>query len=202
MTAPGRGRYTTYVQPAPNPRNTLLWRLFNQKAPNDAGVFYGGQDPSNNTAAADAVVARATANVVNGVGGLFPADGKQSGDSSMFPNGVNLSFQGTAEIPTPNLADVSWDSAKSNIYGQTPTKSGSPANPYVPDLSSPGPGRTSGTDKDVDPGILQTDIKPNYTPGAPGTGTVSPSETSDDLGKAPIFSSTAANTLVKGRSSV
>jgi hypothetical protein len=189
MTAPGRGRYTTYVQPGPNPRNTLLWKLFNKKAPNDAGVFYGGQEPTDNVAAANAVVARATANVVNGVGGLFPANGIQSGDHDMFPNGVKLTFADAPDLDDPQTG-VKW------------SRAGDPANPYVPDLSSPGPGRTNGIDKDVNPEISEANIKPNYTSGAPGTGTVSPSETSDDLGKAPIFTSSDPKTLVKGKSSV
>lgn len=168
MSGPGKGRYTTYV-PTSSPRNTLLWKLFNKKAPNDSGVFYGGQEPSNNVAAAAAVVSRATSNVSNGVGGMFPTDGKQSGDPGMFPTGVDMSY-GKA----PNLADVEWKNP------------GDPANPYTPDISSPGPGRTLGIDKDVDPSLSASDFKPNYVPAAPGTGTVSPNSTSSVVGVSPI----------------
>ena len=168
MSGPGKGRYTTYVDKA-SARNTLLWKLFNKKAPNDAGVFYGGQEPSNNTTAAAAVVARATSNVTNGVGGLFPADGKQAGDPGMFPTGVDLTYGNS-----PNLSDVEWK------------KAGDPANSYVPDVSSPGPGRTLGIDKDVDPGLTPADFKPNYVAAAPDTGTVSPSTTSPVVGSSPL----------------
>ena len=180
MSGPGKGRYTTYV-PTSSTRNTLLWKLFNKKAPNDAGVFYGGQEPSNNVAAAAAAVARATADVTNGVGGLTPANGQQVGDAGMFPNGVDLSF-GNA----PNLSDVKWRNA------------GDPANSFAPDVSSPGPGKTSGLDKSENPELSIKDFKgETYVPGAPDTGTTSPSTTSEKLGTAPI-----GKDLEKGKSSV
>lgn len=180
MSGPGKGRYTTYVDKASS-RNSLLWKLFNKKAPNDAGVFYGGQEPSDNNAAAASVVARATANVDgSGVGGVIPVNGQQSGDPGMFPTGVNLKYGNS-----PDLTDVEWRNP------------GDPSNSYVPDLTSPGPGRTLGTDKDVDPGISTADLKPNYVPAAPGTGTVSPSSTSGNIGGGSI-----GKDLEKGKSSV
>jgi len=191
MSGPGKGRYTTYVGKA-SPRNTLLWKLFNKKAPNDAGVFYGGQEPSDNTAAAAAAVSRATANVTNGIGGLTPSNGQQAGDPQMFPNGVDLTYSSA-----PNLADVKWDSAKTNFSGLPTTNSGGPANSYVPDISSPGPGKTSGVEKDTNPNISASEIKPNYVPGAPETGTVSPNTTSSGLGTTPI-----GKDLTPGKSSV
>lgn len=197
MSGPGKGRYTTYVDKA-SKRNSLLWKLFNKKAPNESGVFYGGQEPSINSVAAAAVVARAKANVNGeGVGGLFPENGLQSGDIQMFPDGVNLKYTGTTASPVPNLADVKWDSQKSNFSGLPTTNSGGPANAYVPDLTSPGPKKTLGTDKDVDPAITAEDIKPNYVPAAPGTGTVSPSNTSPKIGGGSLGSE-----LTKGKSSV
>jgi len=179
MSGPGKGRYTTFVAKA-SPRNSLLWRLFNKKAPNDAGVFYGGQEPSSNDTAAAAAVATATSNVVNGVGGLIPKNGVQAGDAGMFPSGVNLRF-GDA----PDLTDVKWNQA------------GDPANSYVPDTSSPGPGRTQGIVKDVNPGISTADLKPNYVEASPGTGTVSPSSTSESIGGGSL-----TKDLEKGKSSV
>jgi hypothetical protein len=184
MSGPGKGRYTTYVGNA-SPRNTLLWKLFNKKAPNDAGVFYGGQEPSDNSRAAAAAVTRATANVVNGVGGIAPANGKQAADPGMFPNGVNLNYTGTSELSVPNLEEVEWK------------KPGDPANAYVPDLSSPGPGRTLGIDKDENPNLTPEDLKPNYVAAAPGTGTVSPDTTSTSLG-----AGTIGKDLNLGKSSV
>lgn len=180
MSGPGSGRYTTYV-PVASARNKLLRDLFNKKAPNDAGVFYGKVDQTDNTDAAKAAVARATAPVVNGVGGILPSDGQQSGDLGMFPTGVALGY-GEA----PNLNDVKW------------TSPGGPAVPYAPDVSSPGPGRTLGVEKDVDPKLTVADLKgETYVPGAPGTGTVSPSSTAPTIGSTAI-----GKPLVKGKSSV
>lgn len=185
MSGPGKGRYTTYV-PVSSDRNTRLWKLFNKNAPEDAGVFYGGQEPSNNDTAAAAAVARATAPVVKGVGGLFPSSGNQAGDQQMFPNGVNLKFN-----DAPNLRDVKW------------MRPGDPANSFVPDISSPGPKKTLGTDKNVNPKIKTTDIKENYaydntnTPPA-GEGTASPSDTSTVIGN----SSPIGVNLISGKSSI
>jgi hypothetical protein len=53
---------------------------------------------------------------------------------------------------------------------------GDPANSFAPDQSSPGPGKTEGVDKNSDPNIGASDIKPSYVPGGPGTGTRSPAE--------------------------
>ena len=180
MSSPGSGRYTTYV-PVASARNTLLNRLFNAKAPNDRGAFYGKVDETDNSKAAAAAVARATANVVNGVGGIIPADGQQAGDPGMFPTGVKLGYENA-----PDLTEVKWKSA------------GDPAIPYAPDVSSPGPGRTLGTDKDVDPKLTIADLKnETYVPGAPDTGTASPSTTSITLGSPSI-----GRPLVKGKSSI
>jgi hypothetical protein len=180
MSGPGTGRYTTFV-PVASSRNKLLRDLFNGKASNQAGAFYGKVDETSNDAAAKAAVDTATAKVVGGVGGLIPSDGKQAADPGMFPTGVDLSF-GAA----PNLNDVKWTSA------------GGPAVPYAPDVSSPGPGKTSPLDKADDPKLTVADFKGDtYIPGAPGTGTTSPSKTSTDLGTSPIGKS-----LVMGKSSV
>jgi hypothetical protein len=190
MSGPGKGRYTTYV-PLASTRNSLLWKLFNKNAANEGGVFYGGQEPSDNSTAAEAVKARATANVTNGIGGVLPANGMQAGDSGMFPTGVDLSFGNSPDITT-----VKW------------TNSGDPANGYVPDTTSPGAGpagapgqmgelRVDPLDKNSDPKINVADLKPNYIPGAPGTGTVSPSSTSADIGSSPI-----GKDLSMGKSSV
>jgi hypothetical protein len=93
----------------------------------------------------------------------------QQGDTGFFPNGVYLDYSAlNAPVQAPNTAegaDVVWNSP------------GDPANSYIPDITSPGPGKTEGTDKSVDPQIAVADIKPNYVPGAPGTGTKSPTVT-------------------------
>ena len=85
----------------------------------------------------------------------------QPGDAFFGP-GVNLNY-GEA----PNIlagAEGAWKNP------------GDPANSFTPDLSSPGPGKTDGTDKNSDPGIKAADIKPSYVPGGPSTGTRSPAE--------------------------
>jgi len=183
MSGPGKGRYTTYVARA-SARNSLLWKLFNKKAPNDAGVIYGSQEPSDNTSAAAAAVARATAEVKEGVGGANPANGVQAGDPGMFPSGVNLSYKGTDTISPPDTASVEWKNP------------GDPANGFVPDISSPGPGKMNPLDKDQDPSLSVDDMKPGYKPGDPGTGTTSPSTTSPKMGNSLL------KNLVKGKSSV
>jgi len=98
-------------------------------------------------------------------------------DVNTFPDGVTKDFSGAPDVTT-----VKW------------SQSGDPANPYVPDLSSPGAGKTSGTDKDADPKISTTDVKPNFVSDA---GTTSPSSTATTIGSFPI-----GKDLKKGKSSV
>lgn len=184
MSGPGSGRYTKYV-PVASPRNELLARLFNARADARKGEIYGAAYQTDLDAAAKAAVATATAKVDgNGVGGLIPSDGNQSGDIDMFPTGISFNY-GDA----PDLNDVKWNVA------------GDPANPYAPDLSSPGPGKTDGVQKDIDPKISVEDIKgAKYVPGAPGTGTTSPSVTSPKLGDPKSVG--LGGSLVKGKSAV
>jgi hypothetical protein len=169
MSAPGKGRYTTYVPAATTTnagsRYSLLWRLFNQKANalrSGIASFYGESvnPQTDNAKAAEATVKRAKDNQT----GLLPESGIQSGDLGMFPSGVDLTYKNS-----PNLEDVSWASP------------GDPANSYVPDVTSPGPGaagvvRVDGLDKDANPSITPGDIKSTYRPGEEGSGTRSPSD--------------------------
>lgn len=151
----GQGKYTVYAPPA-NGKNTLLARLF-KDAPN-AGLV------GKETETRQAVVDNAK---------QFLTPDHQEGDLGYFPQGVDLNFSGkSASVQAPNTAegkDVTWQRA------------GDPANSYVPDISSPGPGKTDGRDKDVDPKIAVKDLKPNYVPAAPGTGTKSPTDTTVKL---------------------
>lgn len=141
----GNGKYTVYAPPASD-KNTLLNKLFHS---NDATEKPIVQDlVGKEEDARNAVVEVAKTN-------LTPPH--QAGDMGYFPAGVDLDFRNA-----PKTEDVKWAAA------------GDPANPYVPDLSSPGPGKTEGADKDVDPQIKTVDLKPNYVPGAPNTGTKSP----------------------------
>lgn len=105
-------------------------------------------------------------------------DGK--GDQDMFGNGVSLTY-GEA----PDTTEVKWSNP------------GDPANPYVPDLSSPGVGRTEGVEKDSDPQISAVSIKPNFDTGNPSTNTTSPAATSPRLGSVSL-----GENLEGGKSSV
>ena len=195
MSGPGSGRYTNYVPPA-SARNKLLSDLFNARAENEAGNIYGAVYQTDATAAATEAVKRAIANVnATGAGGIFPESGLQAGDPQMFPTGVDLIFTGKlSQIQPPDTAegkDVTWQ------------KAGDPANSFVPDVSSPGAGppgvtRVDPMDKDKNPGLSVKDMKgETYIPGAPGTGTTSPTVTSPLIGKSPI-----AKTLELGKSSI
>lgn len=111
------------------------------------------------------------------------------GDLQMFPQGVDFKF-GQA----PNLQDTSL------------SKAGDPANPFMPDVSSPG--AVDGS-VNVDPkaktgngSIEVADVKPNYVVAngivgqdAQNLGTQSPSTTSTLVGQ-----STLLKTLVPGKS--
>jgi hypothetical protein len=134
------GRYTTYVGGAATKAHTMLSKLF------PAGPFATPLSNGDETTAQALVQAAATANVSNGVGGLQPANGQQAGDLGMFPQGVDMSY-GAA----PDVTTVKW------------TNPGDPANPYTPDITSPGPGRTDGKDKDVDPQLSISDIQATAT---------------------------------------
>jgi hypothetical protein len=152
MGTPGSGRYTTYV-PVKSEKNERLSKLFNKVSP--AGDIYNGAE-SNSKAASEAV---ATAkSVLTG-----------EGDKDIFGNGVDLSY-GAETNTAPDTTEVTWN------------KAGDPANPYVPDLSSPGPGKTEGVDKDLNPNLKSTDVKPNFDPKNPSVNTTSPSATSSRLG--------------------
>lgn len=174
MSGPGSGRYTKYV-PTASDRNTRLSKLFNKRA-GDQGAIYGVADQFDLAAAAAAAVKTA----IDPDKGLFPSDGTQVGDIDMFPKAVNLNFS-----DAPNVKEVKW------------TKAGDPANAYVPDLSSPGPKKTSGTDKNSNPEIAARDVKPDYLVGVAGSGTESPSDASPKLGGAPI-----GKKLEMGKSSI
>ncbi len=88
-----------------------------------------------------------------------------SGDPSMFPEGVNMDYTGTSTISPPN--------GSINVDGN-----GDPMNAFIPDVSSPGPGksgasatelgelRTDGVHKDAskNPKLDPKEYKPNYVP--------------------------------------
>jgi hypothetical protein len=141
------GKYTSYVGGgAATAAHALLARLFPASP-------YAKQIANGDEKAAQAVAqAAATAKVVAGVGGLQPSDGIQAGDLGMFPAGVDLTFAySVGQTPpnaVPDVSKVKW------------ANPGDPANPFTPDITSPGPGLTAGTDKNVDPKISANDINP------------------------------------------
>jgi hypothetical protein len=142
----------TTYLPVKSSKTERLLKLFK----NGLSALYNGKE-SNADAAAEAV---AVAKKV--------LDGK--GDQDVFGSGVDLTYGANSpEIPNDTTA-VKWQAA------------GDPANPYVPDITSPGPGKTDGSDKDVDPTISPEDIKPNFDSKNPSVNTTSPSATSKRLG--------------------
>lgn len=141
----GNGKYTQYAPPMGD-RNTLLNKLFRSSDANQKPIAQDLVGKEDDVRKATVAIAQAN---------LQPSH--QTGDLNLFPNGVDLNFSGA-----PNPADVKW------------TNPGDPENAYTPDISSPGPGKTEGTDKAVDPQIKVSDLKPAYVPGAPGTGTRAP----------------------------
>jgi len=125
------GKYTTYVGGVATDAHKLLAKLF------PASPFATPLTQGDEKAAQKIVSDVATAKVDSkGVGGLQPSDGVQQGDLGMFPTGVKLGFGDSPDVPT-----VKW------------SRAGDPANPYMPDITSPGPGKTDGKDKSSDPGL-------------------------------------------------
>lgn len=152
---PGEGKYTSYsgLSKADQlPKANFLKKLFGSHVKSGDGLDTAPpqvlHDPADEDGMRKDIIAISKA-------AMQPAH--QIGDMGFFPTGVDMQFQGA-----PDISTVKWDSA------------GDAANPYAPDISSPGPGKTEGTDKDKDPQIQIADLKPNYVPGAPNTGTKSP----------------------------
>jgi len=143
---PGTGKYTQYAPPATD-RNVRLNKLFRSDDDIQRPIT---QDLVGKEDEVRMVIVEMAKQA------LQPAH--QTGDLQHFPEGVDMHFQNS-----PDLETVEW------------TRAGDPANSYAPDISSPGPGKTAGTDKDQNPDLSVADLKPNYIPGAPGTYTNTPS---------------------------
>lgn len=141
----GQGKYTVYAPPS-SAKNNLLNKLFYSNDSVKKPIVQDLVGKEDDARLAVLAIAKPA---------LQPA--VQAGDLGHFPTGVRLDFS-----DAPDLSSVKW------------TLPGDPANPYAPDITSPGPGKTDGVDKSVDPQISTTDLKPNYVPAAPGTGTKSP----------------------------
>lgn len=160
----GTGKYTVYA-PTATDQHTLLNRLFHSSDPTLRPIAQDLVGKEEDVRIATVDLARLH---------LQPAH--QTGDPGHFPNGVDLDFTyGEDPALAPATDTVKW------------TRPGDPAFSYAPDVSSPGPGRTAGTDKNVDPKVSSTDIKPNYVAGAPDTGTKSPLATNAKIVAANIL---------------
>lgn len=160
----GQGKYTKFA-PVANAKNTLLAKLFqgSSKAENPYAALVGKE----NEARAQAIEAAKQ----------YVVPASQTGDLNIFPNGVNLDYSGDPNgITAPDTkegGDVKWQ------------KAGDPANPFTPDLRSPGPGSTDAPSADnlqTDPNISVADVQgAGYVPGAPGTGTKSPAKSGPEV---------------------
>jgi hypothetical protein len=170
----GSGKFTTYgtvSNPDQLGKQVMMKKLFGQNTDPSKLPPQMTIDPGKEEDIRKAILAIATAKVdANGVGGIQPSDGKQVGDLMMLPGGADLNFNNN-----PDVTSVSWKNP------------GDQANPYTPDISSPGVGNTQGTDKKTDPKLSITDIQATH-PGAGKTAnTANPSETGKSI--------TAANKL-------
>ena len=165
----GQGKYTQYA-PLSSDNHAFLNKLFHSNNATEVPITQDLVGKEND--AREAIVALAKQL-------LQPAH--QQGDAGMFPMGVDLDFSGkSASVQPPDTSegkDVKW------------VNPGDPANSYVPDITSPGPGRTDGKDKDVDPKVAAKDIKPTYVPAGPATGTRSPSVTDPKIVAANVLGS-------------
>lgn len=149
----GTGKYTQYA-PAASDKNTLLNKLYRSK---DSVLSPPVQDLVGKEEDARLLLVS--------IANQYLTPSQQAGDPNYFSTGVNLDY-----ADAPDLTLVSHGSANS----PSGDSSGGPATPYFPDITSPGPGKTEGSDKADDPGITVSDIKPTYVAGGPKTGTRNP----------------------------
>jgi hypothetical protein len=146
---PGKGFYTTFNSPKTDPKKLLLEKMFKGGGESNITPPFIGLDNAESRA-----VAVDTANKIlraEATGGVT------LGDPGFFPDGVDLAFTGQkASISIPDkvaTADDAWN------------KPGDPANGYVPDITSPGPGLTEPNPAETDPKIKASDINPKVIPG-------------------------------------
>lgn len=155
----GTGKYSQYTAPTivdgkdVTKKESRLRKIFSDKYSDKSKVPpHLTVDPGKEKEAREAVVELAKQLLTPSV---------QTGDPLQFPGGVSLDFNAA-----PNLDDVKWKNP------------GDPANPYTPDITSPGVNSLLGTDKKSDPEISASDINPNYKS---ETGTASPKSTSQKI---------------------
>ena len=97
-------------------------------------------------------------------------------------NSYNRDFTGTTKDPVPNLNEVETGGG------------GLPASPFIPNLTSPGPGSLNASDQPEFTGDLP-DAEFNVEFGSGMGGLVSPSETSSEIAKQGVL-----GTYISGRS--
>jgi hypothetical protein len=143
---PGKGKYTKYNAPN-SPKKAFLDSLF-------TGGKYSGLDE-----------AKMKEEVVKAGNEILRAP-FVSGDTQMFPQGVDMTYGGSNLTYGPPVGDFS------------PAKNGDPMNAFIPDVSSPGPGvsgasatelgelRTDGVhkSKERNPSLKPEEYKDGYTP--------------------------------------
>jgi hypothetical protein len=112
---------------------------------------------------------------VTAIGNQYLTPAVAVGDK-YFGTGVDLNYALSPDVLAG--AEGMWKAA------------GDPATSFFPDVSSPGPGRTEGVDKNSDPGIKSSDVKPSYVAGGPTTGTRSPAEYAKKIGALVLGSGT------------
>ena len=132
---PGKGTYTKYSDNN-SPRKIFMNRLFKANS-----AYKGSEYNHYDNEKAMSVIVEEGNNVLRAR--------TQSGDPEMFPNGVDMSYTGKFASSTPPGAKFDEKFV--------PTKAGDPMNAFVPDISSPGPGRTEGVEKELE-------NNPKYTP--------------------------------------
>jgi len=198
MTSPGKGRYTDYVGSSPLPGQLSKYRRLHRSFNNNPmttdkgesrGLFYGATDLINqnsNTVAANAVVEKYVDTMLGDVPDTVATE---NGNSLIYFNGNTLDL-----LPNTKTIDV-------NVGIK-----GAPANPYMPDLTSPGAlSNQVNLDKDNDDvsEILPSVYKPNLNI-SPETlsdkfslGTVSPHVSSPIVGVASIGSNITKGTSIK-----
>ena len=183
----GKGKYTTYVPPK-STRRSFFEKLFKGSGKEWVPTVGSTDETPPFVGLDQAQAAKAAAKAGNEIMRATLNGGITAGDLNQFPMGVDLSYSGKVATIQPPDTEAGKDDAWS--------RPGDPANSYVPDLTSPGPGKTLGIEKDLDPKIASSDIKPNYVPGAPDTGTKSPSTVSGKVYDA----NTLGTDLPKGQS--
>jgi len=154
-------------------RYTTYLPIISEKVVRLSKLFKGGLEDLYNGAKNNGDAAKAAVVVAKS-----EINGK--GDRDIFGDGVSLSY-----ADSPNTTEVKWKNP------------GDPANAYFPDITSPGPGKTQGIDKDTNPKIKPVDVKPDFNPENPTVNTTSPAATSPRLGSISL-----GENLEKGKSSV